>query len=67
MGGVIDEVDCIMLHVRGEYTCLEAIENLCKSTGWYALDTWTMGIIDFVDRKNIGFGARLAKLDHISW
>ena len=55
MGGATDEVDCIMLHVRGEDTSLEAIENLCKSTGWYALDTSTMDIIDFVDRKNIGF------------
>ncbi|WP_142414217.1 hypothetical protein [Hathewaya massiliensis] len=55
MDGPRDKVDCIILHVRGEDTCLETIEKLCKSTGWYALDTSTMDIIDFSDRKNIGF------------
>jgi hypothetical protein len=49
IGGAADEVDCIMLHVRGEDKCLDAIEKLCKYTGWYALDISTMNIIDFND------------------
>ncbi len=55
MGVVTDDIDSIMLHVRGENTSLEAIEKLCLSTGWYALDTSTMEIIDFNDKKNVGF------------
>lgn len=55
MGGDNISIDSIMLHVRGEDNSIDAIEKLCESTGWFALDTSTMEFIDFSDKKEIGF------------
>ena len=50
-----DEIEFLMLHVRGDANAIDAIECLCKLTGWHAFDTAMGDFIDFGANRDKGF------------
>jgi hypothetical protein len=43
------QIDTLMLHVRGNPEAINAIESLCKATGWRAFDPSGGDFIDFTN------------------
>lgn len=47
--GQDEQLETLMLHVRGDIEAINAIENFCKATGWRAFDSSVGEFIDFTD------------------
>ncbi|MFC4304703.1 hypothetical protein [Cohnella boryungensis] len=60
----LKDINCILLHIRGNDDAIEALRLIYKETGWKALDGGT-GIIDFDNEPERGLHEWQQYRDHV--